>query len=71
MHNEIELDMLIHYIGEKKARELAELAREPSATGSVPQRALDELAKAVKGYSGMYGVPSEFWKALEDLKERY
>ncbi len=59
---EIELDMLIAHIGEAKARELARLARIPSATG-VAQQAFDGLGKAVRGFRGIYGARSEARRA--------
>lgn len=70
MHNAIELDMLVRHIGDAKARELVKLAARPSLYG-IAQEAFDELAKAVRGYSGMYGSSTVAREALEDLMERY
>lgn len=67
---DVELDMLIAYIGEAKARELARLARLPSGTG-VAKQAFDELAKVVQGFRGIYGAASDARRALEALMERY
>ncbi len=69
MHNAIELDRLIQYIGEQRARELADLAS--GGYFGIPHEAYDALAAAVKGFGGMYGAASNARNALQDLMERY
>jgi hypothetical protein len=68
--SDYELDLLVRYIGEPQARELARLGRLTSGIG-IPQQAFDELAKAVKGFTGMYGAQSDARRALAELMKRY
>jgi len=60
---DVELDMLIDYIGEEEAREIARLARLPSSTG-LAQQAYDELKRVVQDFRGMYGAASDAPSAL-------
>jgi hypothetical protein len=62
-------DELVSYIGEPKARQLADLAR----TGffGVPQQAYDGLAEAVKGFNGKYASAKYALEALQQLMKRF
>jgi len=71
MHNPIELELLVRYIGKAKGIELVRLSRIPPVPGGIAQAAIDALAAATEGFDGLYGEPSEAQHALEDLRERF